>query len=124
MNPTAIDHVVLTVPDVERTLAWWRDELGLEPVRVDEWRRGEAPFVSLRISGDTLIDLFPGERTGENVNHVALVVDDVDLDELASSGRFEVEMGPADLFGARGVGRGLYIKDPDGNLIELRTYPS
>ena len=124
MNPTAIDHVVLTVPDVERTLAWWRDELGLEPVRVDEWRRGEAPFVSLRISGDTLIDLFPGERTGENVNHVALVVDDVDLDELASSGRFEVEMGPADLFGARGVGRGLYIKDPDGNLIELRTYSS
>ena len=124
MNPTAIDHVVLTVPDVERTLAWWRDELGLEPVRVDEWRRGEAPFVSLRISGDTLIDLFPGERTGENVNHVALVVEGVDLDELAASGRFEVEMGPADLFGARGVGRGLYIKDPDGNRVELRTYAS
>jgi glyoxylase I family protein len=124
MNPTAIDHVVLTVPDVERTLAWWRDELGLEPVRVDEWRRGEAPFVSLRISGDTLIDLFPGERTGENVNHVALVVEGVDLDELAASGRFVVEMGPADLFGARGVGRGLYIKDPDGNRVELRTYAS
>ncbi len=124
MNPTAIDHVVLTVPDVERTLAWWRDELGLEPERVDEWRRGEAPFVSLRISGDTLIDLFPGERTGENVNHVALVVEGVDLDELAASGRFEVEMGPADLFGAKGVGRGLYIKDPDGNRVELRTYAS
>jgi len=88
MKPTAIDHVVLTVPDVERTLAWWRDELGLEPVRLDEWRRGEALFVSLRISGDTLIDLFPGERTGENVNHVALVVEGVDLDELAASGRF------------------------------------
>ena len=124
MNPTAIDHVVLTVPDVERTLAWWRDELGLEPVRVDEWRRGEAPFVSPLIRSDTLIDLFPGERTGENVNHVALVVEGVDLDELAASGRFEVEMGPADLFGARGVGRGLYIKDPDGNRVELRTYAS
>jgi catechol 2,3-dioxygenase-like lactoylglutathione lyase family enzyme len=122
MKSTAIDHVVWTVPDVERTLAWWRDEIGLEPVRVDEWRRGEAPFVSLRISGDSLIDLFPGERTGENVNHVALVVEDVDLEVLASSGRFEVEMGPADLFGARGVGRGLYIKDPDGNRVELRTY--
>ena len=124
MKSTAIDHVVLTVPDVERTLTWWRDEIGLEPVRVDEWRRGEAPFVSLRISGDSLIDLFPGERTGENVNHFALVVEDVDLDELAASGRFEVEMGPADLFGARGVGRGLYIKDPDGNRVELRTYAS
>ena len=63
-----------------------------------------------------------GERTGENVNHVALVVDDVDLDALADSGRFEIEMGPADLFGARGTGRGLYIKDPAGNRVELRTY--
>jgi len=33
-------------------------------------------------------------------------------------------MGPADLFGAKGVGRGLYIKDPDGNRVELRTYAS
>jgi hypothetical protein len=56
------------------------------------------------------------------VNHVALVVDDVDLDALAASGRFTIEMGPADLFGAQGTGRGLYIKDPDGNRVELRTY--
>ncbi|MGI8662564.1 MAG: VOC family protein [Acidimicrobiales bacterium] len=120
----AIDHVVFTVPDVERTLAWWRDEIGLEPLRVEEWRRGEAPFVSLRVSEGSLIDLFEGERTGDNVNHVAIVVGDVDLDELAASGRFDVEMGPADLFGARGIGRGLYINDPDGNRIELRTYRS
>lgn len=124
MQSMAIDHVVFTVPDVERTLAWWRDEIGLEPLRVEEWRRGEAPFVSLRVSEGSLIDLFEGERTGDNVNHVAIVVGDVDLDELAASGRFDVEMGPADLFGARGIGRGLYISDPDGNRIELRTYRS
>jgi catechol 2,3-dioxygenase-like lactoylglutathione lyase family enzyme len=66
-----------------------------------------------------------GDRTGENVNHVAFVVnltDDADLDELAASGRFEIVMGPADLFGARGTGRGVYIRDPSGNLVELRTY--
>jgi len=119
---TEIDHVVWNVPDVEAVLAWYRDELGLEALRVQEWRDKKVPFVSLRISDDTLIDLFQGERTGENVNHVALVVEGVDLDELAASGRFTVEMGPADLFGARGQGRGVYIRDPAGNLVELRTY--
>jgi catechol 2,3-dioxygenase-like lactoylglutathione lyase family enzyme len=119
---TGIDHIVLTVPDVEAVVAWYRDELGLSPLRLDEWRRGEVPFASVRISEDTIIDVQRGERTGENMNHVALVIENVDLDALAVSGRFDVEMGPADLFGARGQGRGLYVRDPAGNLVELRTY--
>jgi catechol 2,3-dioxygenase-like lactoylglutathione lyase family enzyme len=116
------DHIVLVTPDVERLVAWYRDELGLAPERLEEWRRREVLFVSLRVSETFLIDVLSGERTGENVNHLALTVKDVDLDDLAASGRFKVEMGPADLFGAQGTGRGLYIKDPDGNLVELRTY--
>lgn len=116
------DHIVLVTPDVERLVAWYRDELGLAPERLEEWRRREVLFVSLRVSETFLIDVLSGERTGENVNHLALTVEDVDLDDLAASGRFKVEMGPADLFGAQGTGRGLYIKDPDGNLVELRTY--
>ena len=79
-------------------------------------------FASLRITDTTLIDVFQGDRSGMNVDHVALVVDDIDLDELAASGRFEVDMGPADLWGAQGNGRGLYIRDPAGNRVELRTY--
>ena len=78
--------------------------------------------MSLRVDDTTIIDLLQAERTGENVNHVAFVVEDVDLDELAASGSVEVDSGPADLFGARGTGRGLYIRDPDANLVELRTY--
>jgi hypothetical protein len=57
-----------------------------------------------------------------NVDHLALVVEGVDLDALAASGRFEIEMGPADLFGAQGTGRGVYLRDPDGNRVELRAY--
>ena len=124
MRVTGVDRIVLTVPDPEAVVAWYRDEIGLEVLRLDEWRRGEVLFVSLRISDTALIDVLQGERTGENVNHVALVVDGVDLDELAASGRFDVEMGPADLFGAQGIGRGLYTRDPAGNLVELRTYGS
>jgi len=124
MQITGIDHYVLTVPldEVETLIAWYRDELGLQPERLDEWRREEVPFVSLRVNPTTLIDVFAGDRTGENINHVAFVVEGVDVDELAASGRFDIVMGPADLFGARGNGRGVYIRDPSGNLVELRTY--
>lgn len=122
MRLTAVDHVVLVSPDPEQLVAWYRDSLGVEPERLEEWRRGEVPFVSLRVSPTFLIDVMRGERTGTNVDHLALTVEDVDLDELAASGTLPVELGPADLFGARGTGRGFYLRDPDGNRIELRTY--
>jgi len=124
MRVTDIDHIVLNCADVEKELAWWRDELGLAPLRVDEWRRKEVPFVSVRVNDGTIIDLFEAARSGENLNHVALTVEDVDLDALAASGRFDVVGGPSRLFGARGTGTGLYVRDPEGNVVELRTYGS
>src|SRR5687767_14657199 len=93
---TGIDHVVLVVADVERSVDWYHRELGLEVLRMDEWRAGTVLFPSLRISPDTLIDVLAGERSGENVNHVALTVEGADLDALAASGRFEVVAGPAE----------------------------
>lgn len=122
MRLTGPDHIVIVSPDPEKLVAWYRDELGLEPERLEEWRRKEVLFVSLRVSPTFLIDILEGERTGTNIDHVALCADGVDLDELAASGRFDVEMGPADLFGAQGNGRGLYVRDPDGNRVEIRTY--
>ena len=124
MRISELDHIVLRVTDMERSVAWYRDLLGLETVRLDEWRRGEAPFVSMRITPGTIIDLQLGEITGVNADHVALVVDDVDLDELVASGRFDVQGPPRSLFGARGVGLGIYVSDPDGHRVELRTYPA
>jgi len=124
MRVNEIDHVVFNVTDAEKSVAWWHDLLGLEAERLDEWRRGEVPFVSVRINEGTILDLFVRERTGENVDHIAIRVSDADLDELATSGTFDVVRGPLDLFGARGQGRGLYVRDPDGNVVELRTYPA
>lgn len=116
------DHVVLVSPDPEPLVDWYAGRLGLEVLRLDEWREGKVPFVSLRVSPTFLVDVMRGDRSGVNVDHLALAVEGVDLDELATSGEFDVEMGPADLYGARGVGRGLYVRDPDGNRVELRTY--
>jgi catechol 2,3-dioxygenase-like lactoylglutathione lyase family enzyme len=118
------DHIVLNCADIERSIAWYCDELGLEPVRVDEWRRGEVFFPSVRIDATTIIDLLPAQRSGANVDHVCLVIEPTDLAALASSGRFEVVGdGPADgLFGAQGLATSLYVHDPDGNTVELRSY--
>ena len=117
-----IDHLVLAVSDVDRTLAWYEDQLGLEPLRVEEWRRGEAPFPSLRVSESIIIDVIAGPRAGENVDHICLLVDVDDLDAVVESGKFDVVSGPSRLWGARGYGQGVYVRDPDGNVLELRHY--
>ena len=41
---------------------------------------------------------------------------------MAESGDFDALGPPAELFGAQGVGRALYVRDPDGNVVELRHY--
>jgi catechol 2,3-dioxygenase-like lactoylglutathione lyase family enzyme len=119
---TDLDHIVLTCRDVEATLAWYCGELGLEPVRADEWRRGEAPFVSVRVNAVTIIDLIPGDAADGRLDHLCLVVEPTDLGALAASGRFAVVDGPVPRYGARGTGTSLYVRDPDGTVVELRHY--
>jgi catechol 2,3-dioxygenase-like lactoylglutathione lyase family enzyme len=126
---SAIDHIVLNVTDVERSLAFYRDVLSLPAERVEAWRRGELRFPSVRVSAGTIIDLVqapaePAERR-LNLAHFCLVTDDEDLDavahELTEAG-VTIEVGPATRSGARGNALSIYFRDPDDNLIELRTY--
>lgn len=128
---TGFDHIVLRCADVEVSLAFYCDELGLQPERVDEWRRGEVLFPSARVDSTTLIDLLAAARDGQNpapgaqgnVDHFCLVIEPTDLDALAASGDVEVASGPTDgLFGAQGYARSLYVRDPDANIVELRSY--
>jgi len=123
VHVTGFDHLVLVTPEVDRALAFYTGVLGLAGVRVEEWRGGEVPFPSVRIDAETLIDLMPGERSGVNLHHFCLVIEDANLDVLASSGQLDVVSGPTEgLFGAQGYARSLYVRDPDGNVIELRGY--
>jgi len=124
-----LDHIVLNVTDVERSLAFYSKVLGLPAERVEIWRRGEVRFPSVRVNEATIIDLVHeatevSERT-LNLAHFCLVTDAEDIDavaqELTSAG-VTIERGPGMRSGARGNALSIYFRDPDDNLIELRTY--
>jgi catechol 2,3-dioxygenase-like lactoylglutathione lyase family enzyme len=123
VDVTGLDHIVLRCADVETTLAWYTDLLGLQPVRVEQWREGSAPFPSLRVDATTIIDLIGGNDGSPGaLDHICLVVEPTDLAALAASGRFQVLDGPGTRYGARGDGTSLYVRDPDGLTVELRHY--
>jgi catechol 2,3-dioxygenase-like lactoylglutathione lyase family enzyme len=119
---TGLDHIVLRCRDVERSLSFYIDQLGMEPERVDEWRRGDVPFPSVRLTPTTIIDLFgpdfAGDPDGTNIDHFCLVIDTDDLDAVADA--FPDSKKADMLFGAQGYASSVYITDPDG--IELERY--
>jgi catechol 2,3-dioxygenase-like lactoylglutathione lyase family enzyme len=122
LQVSGLDHVVVCCSDVERSLTFYCGTLGLEPERLDEWRRGEVPFPSVRISPTTVIDLFAKAPDGVNMDHMCLVVEPTDLDEIAAA--FPGSSRAEHLYGAQGYASSVYIADPDGNTIELRCYPT
>ena len=127
---TALDHIVLNVGDVERSLAFYTGVLGLEGERLAEFRRGEVGFPSVRINADTLIDLSPTQAavtagTMGNLNHFCLVAEDADLSSLVDSLRdadVPIVTEPVSRWGARGRATSIYVLDPDGNEVEIRCY--
>ncbi len=127
---TGIDHIVLKTPDIERSLAFYCEVLGLPGVRVEEWRAGKNRFPSVRVSDGTIIDLFPASEpaappAGQQLDHYCLVVEPGGLDELLRKvEEFGIKPGPKQSrFGAKGQGESSYLTGPEGVVIELRHYP-
>jgi catechol 2,3-dioxygenase-like lactoylglutathione lyase family enzyme len=129
MKIAAADHTNWRVRDVERSLGFYRDVLGLEPFGLEEYERGEHPLVSLRVTPTFILHLRP-DPTFEPVStggydHLALVVEGTNQDELAehlAGAGVEIESTSENVIGARGRGEALYVRDPDGYLIELKLY--
>jgi catechol 2,3-dioxygenase-like lactoylglutathione lyase family enzyme len=128
-----IDHVVLRVRDLDRMIAFYCDTLGCKVER----RVMEIGLVKVR-AGRSLIDLVtvtgklgqmggraPGEE-GQNMDHLGLRVDPFDSDriraELSAAG---IDAGEVkSRYGAEGEGPSIYLKDPEGNMLELKGAPA
>src|SRR3954447_12854466 len=133
-----IDHVVLWVEDPLRSVAFFSEVLGCESVRVDAFRDGKAPFPSVRLADDQIIDLMPmrmapmiekipgaAGTAGHKTNHVCLAMGKDEWTALRA--RVEAHGGhmhvTKESFGARGAAlETFYFADPDGNVLEARYY--
>ena len=127
-----LDHVVLRIRDLDRSLAFYGGVLGC-PV---EKRQEEIGLVQLR-AGRSLIDLVPLEgplgsaggagpgREGRNVDHLCLRIEPFDAAAIAAHLRANgIEPGKVESrYGAEGEGPSMYIDDPDGNVVELKGPP-
>jgi catechol 2,3-dioxygenase-like lactoylglutathione lyase family enzyme len=125
VTPTGIDHLVLTVEDIERTCAFY-ETLGGEIVTFGDDRTA-VEF------GDRKINLHPVDH--RVADHVAatptpgsgdfcIVVEtpiDAVVDHLGAND-IDVVTGPVERAGAVGTLTSVYVRDPDGNLVELGTY--
>ncbi len=127
---TALDHFVLRVRDLDRSIAFYRDLLGLPIECLDEYRAGTRPFVSARIGGQ-LIDLVPdptydpdaGLRSGGFMHLCVRVAGSLERDvlpQVRASAVEVIEDAPMIRLGATGYGASIYVRDPDGYVVELK----
>jgi len=104
--------------------------VGLSPLRYSEFEAGDAPFPSVRVCEDSIIDLMPLDMASGGashpVNHVCLALSKSEydaLDERLQAEGVDTSVRLDHSYGARGWSpHTYYFVDPDGNVVEARYY--
>lgn len=128
-----LDHVVLRIADLEKSLAFYQGVLGCTVEKIQD----QLGLYQVR-AGDSLIDLLPlnqplgklggagPAKEGRNVDHFALQV--APFDEPAIRAHLAAHniaiTSAGERYGAEGLGPSIYIHDPDGNTVELKGPPA
>ena len=121
-----IDHVALAVRDVERSIRWYGEVLGLERRYANVWGdvpafigAGPTALALFPVRGDATAAKLPPERDTIAMLHLAFRVD------AAGFGRAKDELtqrGIAWEFQDHEVSHSIYFEDPDGHQLEITTY--
>jgi glyoxylase I family protein len=132
INPTGLDHVVLRVVDMERAIGFYCEVLGCRVER----RQEKIGLVQLR-AGRSLIDVVDingriGREGGKapaddarNMDHFCIRIEPFDARAIQAHLKAHgVDPGEVvSRFGAEGDGPSVYLKDPEGNTVELKGPP-
>ncbi|HXY93061.1 MAG TPA: VOC family protein [Acidimicrobiia bacterium] len=124
--PVTLDHLILPVNDVERSVTFYTDVLGFT-------HDGERePFSVIRVTPDLTLQLAPWGTGGGYHLAFAMAADEFNAafarvrdraipygDSFHAVGNMR---GPGEEDGARGRGKAVYLDDPSGHLIEIRCY--
>lgn len=141
-----MDHVAIQVTDLEASLAFYRDLLGMEVRDRDRYGEGDVPYVAV-VAGGRHVHLVPADEqsvdptvgrdeSGHDVpfrgDHLCLLVRSTDVDtraelesllETIDDAGYEVEPDePRKRYGAYGRDRAAYVRDPDGRRVELKLH--
>ncbi len=122
ININTLDHIVLTVSDIVRTSAFYRDILGMEVTTIGDDRYA-------LVFGDQKINLHElGNEITPNAKNAIPGSADLcfisetsveDILEFFRESGVEIVAGPVRRAGARAPITSIYIRDPDGNLLEI-----
>jgi catechol 2,3-dioxygenase-like lactoylglutathione lyase family enzyme len=123
-----LDHLVISVRDVELSAAWYQRVLGMEREEFSPYRRTALKFggqkINLRPAETSQSDWFTGKTIAPGSDDLCFITavgpEDV-VAHLRECG-VPIERGPVQTYGALGPLRSVYCRDPDGNLIEIASY--
>lgn len=124
MQITALDHLVLTTQDFERCCWFYRDVLGMELLCKDghyALRFGTQKINIHRRPAEFLPAALYVQPGSLDICLLTATELPLVLQELEKQG-IAVEAGIVERNGARGELQSLYVRDPDGNLVEISRY--
>ena len=125
MQIDRLDHLVLTVADIDRTCAFYSSVLGFKVITFSKDQKAllfGRQKINLRLLGHAF-EPKAGKPTPGSADlcFIALTPIKEVFVELEKAG-FAVEEGPVGRIGAVGPMQSVYVRDPDGNLIEISNY--
>ena len=119
VSVSKVGHIVLRVDDLDRALAFYCGVLGLGEVARGDFGEGLMVFLSTGNAHHDIALVQTDVSRGDNLHHFALKVGD-SVEELADVRRALEALGvTVHMALDHRVSQGVYISDPDGNLIEL-----
>ena len=129
MPVRGLDHIAITVRDVERTLRFYEEVLGAESLYEELFREGRIPVALLQVGGSRL-SVHPAEKPAAphaetptaGSADLCFRFDGAigDAEALLRSKGVAIELGPVPRPAADGAeGQSVYFRDPDQNLLEL-----